>query len=141
MGKRRLYGSNFHTNLPPSQQLSADRERVRIKPWSQLTDQTATVKHRSLPWEVVPNSCKAAEDGEPSESFEEEEDLEHEAQAVEVKEEAVIKDASQDVTEDKEEGGEQYFLDEFDSDSDAKDLKSDIEYAEVREGIGTSKEL
>ena len=148
------------TNLPPSQ-LSAGRERVRIKPWSQLTDQTAAVKHRSLPREVVPNPSTAAEDGEPSEEDlehkaeaveVEEEDSEHEARSVLVKVEVVKNDTSQDVTEDLEPGGEQYFLDELliDSykkdpkviDSDAKDLKeSDFEYTEDREGIGTSKDL
>ena len=157
-----VYGDNFHldgraTNLPPNQ-LSGGQARVRIKPWSQLTDQTAPVKHRSLPGEVVPNSSleavsedattKAAEDEEPSESIEE--DFEHKAESVRVKEEAVSIDASQDITKDKETRGYQYVFDEIclevtktKSESESSDEASDddIKYAEDREDIGTNKEL
>ena len=107
---------------------------------------------------MVPNSSleavsedattKAAEDEEPSESIEE--DFEHKAESVRVKEEVVSIDTSQEVAKDKETGSCQYVFDEIclevaktksGSESFVEASDDDIEYAEDREGIGTSKEL
>ena len=90
-----MYRPTFSSHL-----IAEQTNDNRISSTAESADQTDPVKHRSLPWEVVPNSSLdavsedattgAAEDEGPSESTEE--DLEHEAEAVQVKEEEVIDD-------------------------------------------------